>query len=132
MSLLQGAVAMGRTFAESTFTESVEFFRVTGTTVDAETLDESETTVVDYSVQARVKYPSQVVSERKGAGEMVGNQSVSIAVPVGSTPNVSSDHFCIVTASTVDPSLIGRKYRVKGFPQSGQVTAHRYPVEELS
>lgn len=132
MSILGGTVAMGRAFIESTLTETVQFYRVSGTSVNAETLDEVETKVVVYTVPARVKYPSLIVAEKRGAGEIVGNQNVTVSVAVGSTPTVNSEYFCKVTASTVDPSLIGRVYRVKGSPQSGQVTAHRYPVEEVS
>lgn len=132
MSLLGGTVAMGRAFVEITLTETVEFYRVSGTSVNAETLDEVETKVVVYTVPARVKYPSLIVAEKRGAGEIVGNQNVTVSVAVGSTPTVNSEYFCKVTASTVDPSLIGRVYRVKGSPQAGQVTAHRYPVEEVS
>jgi hypothetical protein len=38
----------------------------------------------------------------------------------------------VVLASSVDPSLVGRKFRVAGNAQAGQVTSHRYPVEEVS
>lgn len=132
MSLLGGTVAMGRAFIESTFTETVEFYRVSGTAVDPETLNEVETKVVVYTVPARVKYASMIVAEKRGAGEVIGSQSVTVSVAVGSTPTVNTDFFCKVTSSTVDTSLIGRVFRVKGFPQAGQVTAHRYPVEEVS
>lgn len=132
MSILSGTVNLGRAFAESLLTETVEFYRVTGTSVDPNTLNEVETAVVVYTVPARVKYSSLIVSESRGAGEVVGAQSVSISVGVGSTPTVNSDFMCRVVDSSADTSLIGRKYRVKGFPQSGQVTAHRYPVEEVS
>lgn len=132
MSILSGTVNIGRAFAESLFTETVEFYRVTGTSVDPNSLDEVETVVVVYTVPAQVKYSSLIVSESRGAGEVLGAQSVSISVAVGSTPTVNSDFMCRVTNSTSDTSLIGRKYRVKGFPQSGKVTAHRYPVEEVS
>ena len=132
MNIHTGALAAGRKFAENMFSETVEFYRVTGKIFDPATLDEVETKVVVYTVPARVKYPSLIVAEKRGAGEVVGNQSVFVSVAVGSTPTVNSEYFCKVTASSADPSLVGRTYKVKGSPQAGQVTAHRYPVEEVS
>ena len=47
-------------------------------------------------------------------------------------PDVTVDTLWRVTASTVDPSLVGRVFRTKGLPQAGQVTAHRFPVESVT
>jgi len=55
-----------------------------------------------------------------------------LKVPVGAGPEIREGDLVKVTASTADGTLMGRWYRIKAFPQSGQVTAHRYPIEEAS
>ena len=127
-----GALTMGRSMAASRFTESLQFFSADGVTVDPDTLNEVEAITVLYTVPGRVKYPTLTVSERSSVGQVFAAQSVVVHVAVGSAPNVVTNHFVRVVASTSDSLLVGRKFRVSGSPQSGQVTSHRFPVEEVS
>jgi hypothetical protein len=132
MTLANAAVLMGRTMSAAHFSESLRFYSVDGTTVDPDTLNDVETTTTLHLVSGRIKYPTLTVSERSAVGQTFSTQSVHAHVAVGATPNVHADHFVTVTASTADPALVGRTFRVRGNPQAGQVTAHRYPVEEVS
>jgi hypothetical protein len=118
--------------SEALFTETLSFYSVDGMTVDPETLNNVEAVSVLHVVAGRVKYPSLTVSDRAAVGQVFATQAVHVHVALGAAPNVRTDHFVEVTASTSDPALVGRKFRVTGNPQAGQVTAHRYPVEELS
>jgi hypothetical protein len=122
----------GRAKAAERFTESLRFYSSDGVTVDPDTLDDVEATTVLHTVPGRIKFPTLTVSERSAVGQVFATQQVNVHVAVGSTPNVRVDHFVVVLASTVDPSLVGRKFRVSGNAQAGQVTSHRYPVEEVS
>ena len=132
MSILAGALRAGRRQAGARFTESLNFYVDNGVTTNPDTLVDTRTTTVLYTVPGRVKYPTSTVSESAAAGQSFATQDVQVHVAVGSTPNVRPDHFCRVVASTVDPGLVGRVYRIKGSAQAGQVTASRYPVEEAS
>jgi hypothetical protein len=127
-----GALGMGRVMASSRLSETLKFYSVDGTTVDPVTLEDVEDITVLHTVPGRVKYPTLTVSERSAVGQVFATQSVNVHVAVGSAPNVRTNHFVTVTASTADPALVGRKFRVTGNAQSGQVTAHRFPVEEVS
>jgi hypothetical protein len=127
-----GALDMGRFMAASRFSESLRFYSSDGVTVDPDTLDDVEATTVLHTVPGRIKFPTLTVSERSAVGQVFATQQVNVHVAVGSTPDVRVDHFVVVLASSVDPSLVGRKFRVAGNAQAGQVTSHRYPVEEVS
>jgi len=84
------------------------------------------------NVRGRVKYPTATVSERAQGAQVSAIQDVQIHVGVGATPDVTVDSYWRGTASSMDASLVGRVYRTKGYAQSGTVTAHRYPVEQVS
>lgn len=119
-----------RSQAESRMTETVSSVSIV-ITVDPNTLVTTETPTTHYAGIARVKYPTITVSDREVAGQQIAFQDIIVSVPVGSAIVEPGQTF-IVSASIADASLIGREYRVKAAPQAGQVTALRYPVEELS
>ena len=84
-----------------------------------------------YSGIGQIKFPSMVVSERDAQGQQVAATSQMLRLPV-SVGAVAKGHVVRVTASSSDSTLVGRWFRVKSLPQSGQVTAHRYPLEEVT
>lgn len=133
MTLLTGTLAMGRAQAESRFTETVTFFSESLGAIPDGGIDPAVVeTVIHADILGRIKFPSLNVSDREAAGQLVAVQSPEVHVAVGAAPNVREGHFARVTASTVDASLVGRKFRITGWPQSGTVTSHRYPVTEAS
>jgi hypothetical protein len=120
----------GRQFALARMTETVvagRFRRRTNASGAAERTLETER----YTGVAQVAYPSMVVTGSEAASQEVAAQSLVVKLPVGAALLHEGDEI-EVQASTADSALIGRVYRVKGSPQSGQVTSHRYPVEQLS
>ena len=132
MSVLSGALGMGRRQAEARFTETLRAFTVSRV-LNESTGEYTNTEVVVYaSVPGRVKFPSLTVAERDQGAQTPAVQDVHVHVAVGATPNVAVNTVWRVTASSVDPGLVGREFRTKGIPQAGQVTAHRYPVEAVS
>lgn len=132
MSIVAGALSLGRAHASMLFTETLEFFAESGVTIDPVSLAETNSKTVLYTVAGRIKFPNVNSSEIKTSGQVIASQSPIAIVAVGATPNVAADHFVKVIASSVDVSLIGKTFRVTGLAQSGQVTAHRYQLEELS
>ena len=132
MSLHLGALTMGRRQAEARFTETFKVYTVESV-LDTATGLYADTEVTVYaSVLGRVKFPTLTVMEREQGSQVPAVQDVHIHVGVGATPNVVVNVLWRVTASTVDPSLVGRVFRTKGSPQAGQVTAWRFPVESAS
>lgn len=83
-----------------------------------------------YEGVARVRVASREVLNANTPGGTVGVQEPFVSVPVGSPMILRGDEF--VVDSSPDPIMVGRRFRVTGWPASGQVTAHRYPVEELT
>lgn len=84
-----------------------------------------------YSGKARVKYPSSTVSDSSSTSQVVVDQDTLLSIPTGSPDAFEGDEVR-VDASEIDPSLVGRVYEIKGRPQAGQTTSHRYPLRELS
>jgi hypothetical protein len=134
VSIVSGVLGMGRRFSELRMTETVTVGLYTDGT-DPVTGDPTRVlSVTNYSGVGQIKYPSLSVSESDGAGQQVASADVVLKVPVESAPDVRAGDEVLVSASTADGSLVGRRFRVKAWPQtqSGQVTAHRFPLEELS
>lgn len=122
---------MGQAMAAGRASETFTFYALGPLVEDPVSLESVPSEIVLHAnVPGRVKYPSTTVSEPDVVGQRRAEQDVQVRVAVGAAPLVRPDHFCRVTASTVDPGLVGRVFRVKGSPQGGQVTAHRFPVEE--
>ncbi len=130
MALLSRAsvIASGRSFQEASFTEIIK----AGPLVPVEnpvTLETDYVVRADQSGPALVKYPTLTVSEREIPGSQVAVGDIVVKRPI-TEPVVPVGHWFEVTASITDPSLVGRRYRVRAAPQSGFVTSHRYPVSE--
>ena len=123
----------GRVVAKSRFSETFDVFYTTKSTEpDPTTGLYAETEVVVHAgVAGRVKFPSMTVAERSQGAQVPAVQDVHIHVGVGATPNVVKNHVWRVTASTSDDSLVLREFRTMSLPQAGQVSVHRYPVEQV-
>jgi hypothetical protein len=123
---------MGRRQAEARFTETFTAYAVDRVLNESTGLFEDTEDVLYASVAGRVKYPTLTVSEREQGAQVPAVQDVEVHVAVGATPNVAVNVLWRCTASTSDSALVGREFRTKGEPQSGQVTAWRYPVERVT
>lgn len=132
MSLLGAVRGFARTRTQERFTETLTAYTTTRV-LDEETGEYTATEVtVHAGVAGEVKYPSLTVRERDQGAQVPAVQDIMIRVAVAATPDVVVGTMWRVTASTSDDSLVGRVFRTKGNPQAGNVTAHRYPVEEVS
>ncbi|MFZ4843950.1 DUF6093 family protein [Mycetocola saprophilus] len=123
---------MGRRLAVARMSETVEIGVEVEGPPDPVTLEPTNVMEVHYRGPARWKYPNLASFDRNAGGQQFTEQTLMVHLPTGAATEVATDDTVIVTASTADTSLIGRRGRIAGRPQSGQTTAHRYPVEELS
>jgi hypothetical protein len=123
-------IARGRVFQEESFSDVIAAGR------EVETVDEDTGATVRvmyavYSGPALVKYPTLTSSSRESGDQQYESTDIVVKVPIDA-PILPGGTIIRPTASGFDASLVGRRYRVKAWPQSGQVTSHRYPVEEIS
>lgn len=130
--MIEAALSHGRRWAQQRFTETFTVFTVTRVLNETTGLYEDDEDVRHADVPGQFKFPTLTVSEREQGAQSPAVQDIVIKVAVGATPDVVTGDLWRCTASTADPSLVGRVVRTKGLPQAGQVTAHRYPVEAVS
>lgn len=128
MTLL-GVLGMGRKMANARMTETVRIGTLTYGDVPEGEIDPEQVFEVEYEGPARVSWNTYTVQQTTP-----GDQPVALSTPILSIPSgtfdVTVDMRAVVDASTADLSLVGRTFRIKGLPQSGQTTALRYPLEE--
>ena len=130
MTMLGTAVSLGRQHAESRMTETVRFYTTSEGTNPAGEVVEVETVIAD-NVRARVRMRGLAPRDAEVAGQDPVVSELRVDVPVGSVkvgPSVSIR----VLSSASDPGLVGEVYQTRDFPSMGQVTAWRYPVEQVS
>lgn len=124
------ALADGRAIAEARMTETVTVGQYTddvGTTGNA-----TRTLVTErYAGIGRIKLETLAVSDRSEPDQSFVEQDPVLGIPTTS-PALHEGDEVVVTASTADPFLVGRRYRIAGTPQAGQTTAHRYPMKEIT
>lgn len=128
MSVLLGALRMGRAQAESRMTETVRV-GVLDRQTDPDTFDVVQVLDVVYQGPARWKPASTQPADREVASQYGPLGALEVHLPSG-TEGVAPDMRVVVDASTADASLVGRVARIKGFPVAGQTTAARFPCEE--
>lgn len=119
-----------RAEAVSRFTETVTFFTVVkGEGENLQPIDVE--TVIEADVAARLRSAARDPRDVPIAGQEPVVSKLTLSVGVG-TVRVGPSVFVRVTASSSDPGLVGVKVRTTDFPTMGQVTAWRYPVEQVS
>ncbi|MGW9268330.1 DUF6093 family protein [Microbacterium sp. NPDC055599] len=82
-----------------------------------------------FAGRARIRWGSREVTNADAPSTPVTVQEPYLSVPFGTVLLRDNDEVLVVGSD--DPVLVGRRFRVQGFPVAGQVTAHRYPLEEL-
>lgn len=123
------ALISGRARANSRMTDTVEVGKFTDGVDDA-TGDPIRVLQLErYSGMGRLRWGSREVTNADAPSMPVTVQEPYLSIPFGS-PLLRDNDEVLVTASE-DPILVGRRFRVQGYPIAGQVTAHRYPLEEL-
>jgi hypothetical protein len=82
-----------------------------------------------YTGSGRIRWGSREVTNADAPSMPITVQEPYLSVPFGSP--LLRDNDEVLVAASEDPILVGRRFRVQGYPVAGQVTAHRYPLEEL-
>ena len=135
MSIIAGTVRLGRVQAEARMLDTCEIGKF------AETVDPTTfatiTTLVEsqYSGKCRVASRSNAVSEREAGSQSFADQSLVLSVPMADAGLIRTDATVKVTAvdaSTGNPAMVNRIYRVAGMAIGSQATAARFLLEFLS
>lgn len=82
-----------------------------------------------YVGKARIRWGSREVTNADAPSMPITVQEPYLSVPFGTVLLLDNDEVHVDASS--DPILVGRTFRVQGYPIAGAVTAHRYPLEEL-
>lgn len=127
---ISAALPTLRAEAESRMSESVTVGSFEDGT-DPETGDPSRVLVDErYTGVGRIRWNSREVSNSQATGSPAAMQEPYLSVPFGTARFFTDDEVECVASS--DPLLVGRRFKVSGGASAGQVTAYRYPLEELS
>lgn len=122
-------LARGQRMADERMTERVDV----GLFADGTDASGNATRVLKterYTGQARIRWGSREVTNANAPSMHVALQEPYISVPVGSPRLYPLDEVHIT--ESIDEILVDRRFRVQGAAAAGQVTAYRYPLEELS
>lgn len=123
-------LARGRRMAESRASEIV----TVGTFRDATNPDTGDDIRIPVTTRyigpARIRWNSKEVTNAVAPSMHVAVQEPYLSVPVGTARLFPQDE--VVVTDSIDTLLVGRRFRVQGAAAAGQVTAYRYPLEELS
>lgn len=123
-------LARGQQMADSRMSESVLVGKFRDTT-DPDTLDPvREIDVKRYEGKGRIRWGSREVSNSQATGSPVAMQEPYLSVPFGTTRFFTDDE--VECSESPDPLLVGRRFKISGGAGAGQVSAYRYPLEELS
>lgn len=122
---------MARREAETLMTETVTVGRYTDTTHPTTGDPVRTLTTSRYSGKGKIRYRSNDTQARNAAGGPVAAQEPVLSIPSGSARCFEGDEV-VVSASTSDGLLVGRRYKITGTAIAGQTSAHRYPLVELS
>jgi hypothetical protein len=122
----------GRAAALALMVDTCTITRTTGTSTNLQTGAVTPTTSTIYSGVCRVqRLPSGGVARPATVGEaQVYQQPLYVQVPT-SVAGVLVDDVVTVTASALDPDLVGRTFWVKELGAKTHATAHRLGVEEV-
>lgn len=83
-----------------------------------------------YTGMGRIRWNSREVSNSQATGSPVAMQEPYLSVPFGTARLFTDDE--VECTDSPDPLLVGRRFKISGTSGAGQVTAYRYPLEELS
>jgi len=122
----EGALGAGRRMAESLMVDSVSVSRPSGA-VDPITGKPVTTEV--YAGRAKVQTYEAFEKQPELGGGTVTVQRYTVHVPVGAYVPLVND-VVTVTAATLDPGLVGRRYVVSGLLHKSFATSYRLLVDD--
>ena len=127
------AVLRGRTAAEALMVDTVAVTRLASETTDPETGVVTPTYATIYTGKGKVQRSGRQTTARPtdvGEAEVFLSR-LEVHVPV-SVVGISTDDIVTVTASLLDPDLVGQRFHVRQEAHKSFQTARRFGVEEIT
>lgn len=131
---LAGTLAAGRRSAERLMTSTCRITRLREDDLDDSTLNLTDLDPSDdlvYEGPCRVRSLVARVQTKDVEGQVLAMQQPILALPVATSGQVQVGDEAVILDGGDDPSLAGRRFRIRGLHSQTQSTAHRFPVEEL-
>lgn len=122
----------GRAAAEALMVDAVTVQHQTGSTTDQDTGVVTPTYSAVYSGKAKIQQssPATAPSDVGEAAVFVGQLTLHLPV-TSTTALVGPDDLVTVTACTLDGSLVGQTFRLRGPAHKSFATARRFPMVEV-
>lgn len=128
----ESVILEGRRFNEALMTSACTVTRQ-GDKILNETTGEYEYEYITvYAGPCKIKFGATEPTEIDAQGQLLVEQGAILSLPVETSGAVTTDDLAAITACTLDPSLIGKLFRVTGLHTQTAATARRFPVEVVS
>jgi hypothetical protein len=126
------AVVFGRQAAETGMADTCTITRSATTFTNPETGVQTKTLTTVYTGKCRVQaqMPGSAGASEPGEAHLL-MLSLSVQIPVSVT-GVQPDDVVTITAASMDPELVGRKFRVHDLSHKTHATARRLGVQEVT
>lgn len=126
------ALARGRAAAEALMVDTVTITRTTGSTTDSDTGVVTPTITTVYTGRAKVQESAVPTGEPRNLGEAsILVVRLELHLPVSVT-GVRVDDVATVTASVLDPDLVGKRLVIRAVAHKTFLTARRCDVTEVT
>lgn len=125
------ATLRGRLAAEALMVDSVTIQRATGTSTNDTTGVVTPTYSTIYTGACKVQR-SAGGGRRDVAEASVVVTQLELHLPIAGSTAVAVDDLATITASTMDPGLVGKVFRISGPADGTFRTARRLPVIEVT
>lgn len=123
------AALLGRVAAESLMSDACTLKRRTGVTEDADGVVTPTYATPYYTGRCKVAAVNVQAATPQAGERAVTVLTMRVDVPMSVT-GVATDDVVTITASALDPDLVGRTFRVAAPFHGSFKTARRLPVEE--
>jgi hypothetical protein len=120
----------GRQRADGLMVDTCTITRTGSSTTDPETGVVTPSTSTIYSGKCKVQQGSASGSATDIGEASVQLQTLQLHIPASAT-GVHVDDVAVITASSLDPDLVGRRLTVRGIAHKSFLTARRLDVQEV-
>lgn len=131
MGFAGGLIAAGRVWHESIMEDACTITRDGARTLNEATGQYSNTPSTVYTGPCRLVVPPRSPQDVAAVGQVEVVQRARLDLPVTASAGVKDGDVVTFTAS-VDPALVGAKYRLRGLAGQTHATARRFFVEAYS
>lgn len=84
-----------------------------------------------YDGPCRLRSLTARVTTSDVQGQILAAQQLVLALPVLTSGGIRMGDRVEITDGGEDPTLVGRRFTIRGLHSQTQATAHRFPIEEL-